>query len=58
MACIRLPSFPHAPTGSILLSFDLTIIFDLSPGYLEMEVISIMPSSISGTSNSNNLYKK
>ena len=34
------------------------MIFALSPGYLSIDCISTNPSSISGTSFSNNLYKK
>ena len=47
----------HVPTGSSLWSFALTAIFDLKPGSLDAAIISSKPSSISGTSNSNNLIK-
>ena len=40
----------QAPTGSILPSFVLTVIFDLDPASLAMPLISIISSLISGTS--------
>ena len=58
IAWIRLPLIPtQAPTASILLSIEWTIILLLSPGFLAIPLISIIPSSISGTSISNNLYR-
>ena len=47
----------HVPTGSNLWSLALTAIFDLKPGSLDAAIISNKPSSISGTSSSNNLIK-
>ena len=48
----------HAPTGSILGSFDNTDIFALLPGSLATLLTTIMPSYISGTSCVNKAAKK
>jgi hypothetical protein len=58
IACILLPLIPtQAPTASILLSDENTMTLLLSPGILETPLISIMPSSISGISISNSLFR-
>ena len=55
IVCILEPRGPiQAPTESTSGSLDQTAIFVLKPASREIDLISTIPSSISGTSNSNN----
>ena len=47
----------HAPTGSILSSYESTATFAFSPGTLTTFFIDIKPSKTSGISCSNNFSK-
>ena len=54
IVCILEPLGPiHAPTESTSGSFDQTAILVLKPASLAIDLISTIPSSISGTSSSN-----
>ena len=48
----------HAPTGSILSSYESTATFAFSPGILTAFLIVINPSKTSGISCSNSFSKK
>ena len=57
--CILEPFIPtHAPTGSILSSYESTETFAFSPGILTAFLIVINPSKTSGISCSNNFSRK